>query len=66
MEAPERDLFLLKEINSDTADDIIKGIIKVNIYDAEQEAKIVGYERKPIRLHLCTPRRKCSIWFFNM
>lgn len=66
MEAPDRDLFLLKEINSDTADDIIKGIIKVNIYDAEQESKIVGYERKPIRLHLCTPRGQCSIWFFNM
>lgn len=55
-EAPERDLFLLKELDETTADEIIKGIIKVNVWDAEQEGKVVGYERKPIRLHICTPR----------
>lgn len=56
-EIPDRDLFLLKELNEETAEEIIKGILKVNIFDAEQESKIVDYERKPIRLHICTPRR---------
>lgn len=56
-DVPERDLFLLKELDEESADEIIKGIIKINVYDAEMESKVVGYERKPIRLHICTPRR---------
>lgn len=58
LEPPERDLFLLKEVDDETADEIIKGIIKINVWDAEQEGKIVGFQRKPIRLHINTPRRK--------
>ena len=66
IEPPERDLFLLKELNEDTADEIIKGIIKVNVWDAEQENKVVGYTRLPIRLHICTPRRNVRLWIFNL
>ena len=65
-EISDRDLFLLKELNEETAEDIIKGILKVNIFDAEQENKIIGYERKPIRLHICTPRRVTCFCFCNM
>lgn len=65
-EAPERDLFLLKDLDETTADEIIKGIIKINVWDAEQEGKVVGYERKPIRLHMCTPRRNVRLLFCYM
>ena len=65
-ESPKRDLFLLKELRDDTAEEIIKGIIEVNIFDEEQEQKVVGYKRPPIRLHICTPRRKFSASFCNM
>lgn len=56
-EIPERDLFLMGDLNEETASDIIKGIIKVNVFDGEQESKLANYERRPIRLHICTPRR---------
>ena len=62
----ERDLFLLKEIDDDTAGEIIKSIIKINVYDAEQENKVIGYKRKPIRLHICSPRRVSFKWICNL
>ena len=66
IDSPERDLFLLKEISDETSDEIIKNIIKINVFDAEQEKKLVDYKRNPIRLHICTPRGKCSLWTCNM
>ena len=65
-EPPERDLFLLKELNEETADELIKDIIRINVYDAEQETKLIAYERSPIRLHMCTPRRTINISVCNM
>lgn len=65
LEPPERDLFLLKEIDEDTADEIIKGIIKINVWDAEQEKKLVNFKRQPIRLHINTPRRIAIVGLCN-
>lgn len=65
-EPPKRDLFLLKELGDDTAEEIIKGIIEINVFDGEQEQKVVGYKRPPIRLHICTPRGESSSSFCNM
>lgn len=62
-EEVKRDLYLLKELDEGSAAEIIKGILEVNIYDAEQEKKLVNYQRNPIRLHICTPRRTTYISF---
>lgn len=62
-EEVERDIYLLKELDEKSAEEVIKGILKVNIYDAEQEKKVVNYQRSPIRLHICTPRRITYISF---
>lgn len=62
-EEVERDLYLLKSLDEKSAEEVIKGILKVNIYDAEQEKKVVNYQRNPIRLHICTPRRISYISF---
>lgn len=64
--APERDLFLLKELNDESAEEIIKGIIKINVYDAEQEKKVVDYKRNPIRIHISTPRWRPIKMFCNL
>ena len=65
-EPPERDLFLLKELDEETADELIKSIIKINVYDGEQERKVIAYDRNPIRIHMCTPRRVINSCFCNM
>lgn len=62
----KRDIYLLKELDEGSAAEIIKGILEVNIYDAEQEKKLVNYQRSPIRLHICTPRRITYIGFCHL
>ena len=62
----ERDIFLFKELDEENTTEIIKNIIKINNFDAEQQKRVLGYKVTPIRLHICTPRRITTLGFCNM
>jgi ATP-dependent Clp protease protease subunit len=48
--AVKREFSLNDEVKSSTIKDIIAGILEVNKYDDEQEEKVVGYKREPIKI----------------
>lgn len=50
----ERTIHFCTYIDEDSTKDIIKAIIDINLYDAQQEKVIVGYKREPIRLFMTT------------
>lgn len=62
----ERNIFLFKELDEENTEEIIKNIIKINNFDAEQKKRVLGYKVIPIKLHLCTPRRITTLGFCNM
>lgn len=48
----KRIIFLYSSIDEDSAKEINEAIYRVNIYDDKKEKKVVGYERKPIQIHI--------------
>ena len=63
---PERDIFLFKPLEEDISNEILQAIVKINVYDEVQEARIKDYNREAIRLHICTPRWNVNLCFCNL
>lgn len=55
----ERTIHFCTYIDEDSTKDIIKTIIDVNLYDAQQEKTIVDYKREPIKLFMTTGGGSC-------
>ena len=54
MEEKERNIYFLDYVNNSSIKDIIKQIVEINLYDNQQEEKVIEYERKPIKLFMST------------
>ena len=54
MEGPKRTVLLSADVSNSAVMEAINTIIDVNAYDAEQEKKVVGYNREPIRFTINT------------
>lgn len=49
-EKKNREFYLGQNVEASSLESIIKGIIEINKFDAEQEKKVVDYKREPIEL----------------
>lgn len=54
MDSVKREFFLNGNVSEESVKDIIAGIFEVNKYDDEQEKKVIGYNREPIKLIINT------------
>lgn len=62
----KRKLFLYKEIDAETVQDIIAEILSINDYDDAQEAQLLEYNRAPIYLYINSPGGICYDGFALM
>ena len=50
----DRNIHFCSYIEEATTKELIKSIVDINIYDAQQEKTVVGYKREPIKLFMTT------------
>ena len=54
IERIDRNIYFCSSIEEATTKELIKSIVDINIYDAQQEKTVVGYKREPIKLFMTT------------